>query len=100
MTGKCFLKLCVLFLAAGLSGTSLHADVDLADIVAGGDGSGTADPTIVGINPDDGTLQTGFLDNHIPLNDPALQPVDPAVSEFIDSVFVANASPMQINTGG
>ncbi len=36
--------------------------IDLGDITAGGDGTGTADPAVVGINPDTGSLDTAFLD--------------------------------------
>jgi len=75
--------------------------IDLGDIAAGGDGSGTASPDVIGIHPDTGFLDSFFIDGPIGIADAiALQPVDPSVSPFIDAVFIIDSEEMTINTAG
>jgi len=75
--------------------------IDLGDIAAGGDGTGTADPAVVGIHPDTGLLESFHVNGPIGINDgTALQPVEDAVSELIDSVFIIGSADMPINTAG
>ena len=73
------LPTCCRFLTSGL---------DLGDLLAGGDGTGTADPAVVGINADLGNLETAYLNADVPNTLEDLQPVDPAVAPFVDSVFI------------
>jgi hypothetical protein len=75
--------------------------IDLGDLAAGGDGTGTAIPDIVGIHPDYGFLEAFFIDAPIAIGDGmALQPVEDDVSPFIDSVFIIESEEMPINSAG
>ncbi len=82
--------------------SSIHGQdktIALGDIAAGGDGTGTGDPAVVGIHPDTGILESFHINAPIGIVDGvALQPVDDAVSEFIDSVFIIESAAMPINT--
>src|SRR2546426_11718342 len=53
-------------LAVVLGGAPGRAEVNLGDIVGGGDGKGTAPPENVGISADDGTFQQVNINNTIP----------------------------------
>jgi hypothetical protein len=75
--------------------------LDLGDITAGGDGTGTANPAVVGIHPDTGVLDTAFNDAPIGIGDGmALTAVDNAASPFIDAVFLIATASMPINSAG
>ena len=75
--------------------------IDLGDIVGGGDGTGTASPAVMGINPDSGHLDLGFTDGPIDAGDGmAFQPVADETSPFIDSVFLIELEAMPINSAG
>jgi hypothetical protein len=76
-------------------------EIQLGDLAAGGDGTGTSQPDIIGIHPDTAVLQTAHTNAPIFINDGSgLQPVDDAISPFIDSVFIVNKAEMTINTSG
>ena len=73
-------------------------EIILSDIVAGGDGRGTAPQQNIGINADLGVFEDTNRDSEIPNTGAALQPV--VVSCLIDSVFITDQTPMQINSQG
>src|ERR1041385_1986889 len=97
-------SLLVLALAAAAPCTTSRAqvtEIQLGDVAAGGDGTGTAPPENVGIHPDSGDLVTSHINSPIMIGDgTGLQAVDDAVSTFIDSVFIINVADMPINTSG
>ena len=77
------------------------AQIDLGDIAAGGNGTGTADPAMIGINPDTGLIEAAFIDAPIAISDgQGLAPVADATSPYIDAVFLINAAQMSINSAG
>ncbi|MBI4607099.1 MAG: hypothetical protein HY721_34475 [Planctomycetes bacterium] len=61
--------------------------IQLEDIVAGGDGSGTAPPGNTGIDPRTGAFTTGYFDGRIFETD-GVNPQPVPASPFIDSVFL------------
>ncbi|MBI4600754.1 MAG: NPCBM/NEW2 domain-containing protein [Planctomycetes bacterium] len=97
-------RLVALALIADALPCSLRAQVPkvyLGDIAAGGDGTDTAAPEILGINPDTGVFEEFFIDGPIGIGDGAsLQPVEDAVSELIDAVFIIDMEEMPINSAG
>ncbi|HVR75587.1 MAG TPA: NPCBM/NEW2 domain-containing protein [Planctomycetota bacterium] len=96
--------LAILCLALVAAPPFLQAQVSkiyLGDIAAGGDGTGTALPEVIGIHPDTGLLDEFFTDAPIGIGDGlALQPVDDDTSELIDSVFILELEEMPINSTG
>ncbi len=64
--------------------------LDLGEITAGGDGSGTATPQIVGVDPRNGQLVGSYVDGPLAESDPEGDGVNPSAvpgSPYIDSVF-------------
>ncbi|MBN1422318.1 MAG: NPCBM/NEW2 domain-containing protein [Planctomycetes bacterium] len=88
----------VLVLSAGAFGAAPADVIDLADIVAGGDGYGTAPAANVGINADTGTFVTAGTSASIPNTGLATQSVDG--SDFIDSVFIIASASQEITQSG
>ncbi len=81
--------------------TSFKDAIMLSDLVAGGDGRGTADPTVVGISADTGTLE--FAHNNAAIVNTGDNPqiVNDAVSVYIDSVFILDSTlvdPIDLST--
>ncbi|MBI4600486.1 MAG: NPCBM/NEW2 domain-containing protein [Planctomycetes bacterium] len=75
--------------------------LDLGDIAAGGDGTGTASEEVIGIHPDLGTFDSFFTDAPIGIGDgAALQAIEDETSELIDAVFIIEAEEMPINSAG
>ncbi|MBI4607033.1 MAG: NPCBM/NEW2 domain-containing protein, partial [Planctomycetes bacterium] len=64
--------------------------LNLGDIAAGGDGSGTASAGQIGIDPRNGQFATAPVDGHIQETDPEADGLNPSPvpgSNYIDSVF-------------
>ncbi len=78
------------------------ADVNLAEIVGGGDGTGNpaADPANIGISADDGTFQQAHQNNNIPNSGDNPQVVDDAVSPFIQAVFIMDTPSLDVTGTG
>ena len=74
--------------------------IGLGDITAGGDGTGTASPDVIGINADLGVFETTHNFAQIANTGDAFQPVEPAISPFIDSVFIIDQEVLQITSEG
>ncbi len=95
-----FNRLCVLN-SSGLPAccTFLKGNgINVSDLIAGGDGSGSADPSVVGINPDTGVLETAHNNNGVPNTGNNPQAVDPAVAPYVDSVFILDQQIMAISS--
>jgi len=60
----------------------------LSDMVAGGDGTGTADPQVIGIDPDTGILQTAYLNADVTNTGDNPQEVTDDQAPYVDSVFI------------
>jgi hypothetical protein len=76
-------------------------EIDLGDIVASGDGTGNALPEVIGVHPDSGVFDFGFICAPIGVGDGmALQVIDDAQSVFIDAVFIIESTEMPINSAG
>ncbi|MBI4600484.1 MAG: NPCBM/NEW2 domain-containing protein [Planctomycetes bacterium] len=81
--------------------TAQVVKIDLGDVTAGGDGTGTADPAVIGIHPDTGALESGFVDAPIGIGDgQGLTAVADGTTPYIDSVFLIDAAEMPINSAG
>jgi hypothetical protein len=61
--------------------------IRLEDIVAGGDGSGSAPPENTGIDPRSGRFTTGYFEGHV-IDTDGVTPQPVPDSPFIDSVFL------------
>ena len=73
-----------------LAAPRAQAQIDLADIVGGGDGSGTADPLVFGIDPRNGNFVNGLLGGRIAptdVDDDGVNPSPVAASDLVDSIF-------------
>ncbi|MFP6631605.1 MAG: malectin domain-containing carbohydrate-binding protein [Planctomycetota bacterium] len=82
-----------------VSGEAVWADeVYLGDIVAGGDGRGSAPEENVGINADTGIFELGHNNGNITNTGENPQYVEE--STFLDSVFIIEAVTQQINQEG
>ena len=73
-------------------------EIILSDIIAGGDGRGTAPPDNIGIRADLGTFEQEYVNGRIENTGDALQPV--GASPLIDSVFIIDQTPLAINSQG
>ncbi len=88
-------------LVFGLSAPLAAQGLDLGDIAAGGNGTGTASPAVIGINPDTGLLDADFIDAPIGIADgQGLAGVAEATSSYVDAVFLIDAAEMPINSAG
>jgi len=72
--------------------------IDVSDLVGGGDGAGTSDPEVVGINADTGMLEIAHLNAGIPNTGDNPQAVDSAEAPFVNAVFILDTAEMVINT--
>jgi hypothetical protein len=91
-------RLTVLCAVLALSFTVVKAaDILLGDLVAGGDGTGTAPAGNLGINPDTGLFGQAALGGYANTGDafaPALE------SDYVDGVFILTAAQTTITTTG
>ena len=89
---------CAVLMCALVAGRLEGQLVNLGDIVGGGDGSGTAPPENVGINPDTGIFETVHVNANVANTGDNPQVVDPGTSPYIDSVFILDVNPIAINS--
>jgi hypothetical protein len=72
----------------------------VSDLIAGGDGTGTAAANIVGLNADTGVLETAHNNAGIGNTGDNPQATDPLTLPALDSVFIIDQQLMIINTAG
>jgi hypothetical protein len=101
MLAEGFNRICVIN-SSGLPACCIHLTdgINVADLIAGGDGTGSADRNVVGINPDTGVLELAYNNNGVPNTGDNPQAVDPMVSPYIDSVFILDQQMMPISSAG
>ncbi len=85
----CCLLLGILLMSAAHRASA--QTIQLGDVTAGGDGTGTAPAENVGVDPRNGMFATEPINGHITEADPEADGLDPSPvdeSDFIDSVFI------------
>ena len=98
--GDEYARICVVNSAGSTCCVFLASGVMLGDVTAGGDGTGNADPSVVGINADLGVLEIAHQNGGIQNTGDAFQLVDEAVSPYIDAVFLPEFEENPINSAG